>query len=148
MPNDGGNGLAGKVAIVTGASRGIGRAICQGLAHHGVKVVAASRTETDNSAGTRFAKYASGSISDTVEVIKEAGGTAVAVRCDVSNSRDIERLVAAALEAFGRIDILASNAGIDCESPVAELDVDLLDRCLAVNVRAPHTLVPVCPPEP
>ena len=140
MPNDGGNGLAGKVAIVTGASRGIGRAICQGLAHHGVKVVAASRTETDNSAGTRFAKYASGSISDTVEGIKEAGGTAVAVRCDVSNSRDIERLVAAALEAFGRIDILASNAGIDCESPVAGLDVDLLDRCLAVNVRAPILL--------
>ena len=144
MPNDGGNGLAGKVAIVTGGSRGIGRAICTGLAHHGVKVVVASRTEKDtetgNSAGAKSAKYASGSISDTVNGIKDAGGTAIAVRCDVSNSQDIENLVAAALEAFGRIDILVSNAGIDCESPVAELDVDLLDRCLAVNVRAPILL--------
>ena len=144
--------MAGKIAIVTGASRGIGRAICTGLARHGVKVVAASRTENDtefdteaatetgNSAGAKFAKYASGSISDTVSGIKEAGGTAIAVRCDVSNSHDLESLVAEALETFGRIDILVSNAGIDCESPVANLDVDLLDRCLAVNVRAPILL--------
>ena len=132
--------MAGKVAIVTGGSRGIGRAICIGLALHGAKVVVASRTETDNSAGSRFAKYASGSIADTVSSISNAGGTAIAVQCDVSNSQDIESLVAATLATFGRIDVLVSNAGIDCESPVADLDVDLLDRCLAVNVRAPILL--------
>ena len=104
------------------------------------EVVVASRTETDNSAGSRFAKYASGSITDTVSSISNAGGTAIAVPCDVSNSQEIESLVATTLATFGRIDVLVSNAGIDCESPVADLDVDLLDRCLAVNVRAPILL--------
>ena len=103
--------MAGKVAIVTGGSRGIGRAICTGLAHHGVKVVVASRTENDiefdtetgNSAGAKFAKYASGSISDTVSGIKDAGGTAIAVRCDVSDSQDLENLVAAAWKPLGAL---------------------------------------------
>lgn len=136
--------LAGKVAIVTGGSRGIGRAICIGLAQAGAQVAVASRTEVDNSVDTigesGFQRYASGTIHQTAETIRAQGGTAVGVKCDLSRAEEIQSLVGTTLERFGRIDILVSNAGIDCEAPVPDLDVDLLDRCLAVNVRAPLLL--------
>ena len=132
--------LDGKVAIVTGGSRGIGRAMCVGLGAAGANVVVAARTEEDNSAGSQFEKYGSGTIVDTATQINDLGGAAFPVRCDVTQSEDLSHLVEAALEKFGRIDVVISNAGVDCESPVAELDVDLLDRCLAVNIRAPLLL--------
>lgn len=132
--------LHGKVALVTGGSRGIGRAICLALAASGARVVVAARTQVDTSAGTPFARYASGTIHETVRLIEERGGTAVAITCDLTQAADIQALVAAALERFGRLDVLVSNAGIDCESPVVDLDVELLDRCLAVNVRGPLLL--------
>jgi len=132
--------LDSKVAIVTGGSRGIGRAICLGLGAAGALVVVAARTEVDRSADTRFEKYGSGAIGDTAQQINDQGGTAIPVRCDVTQVDDIRNLVTATLERFGRIDILVSNAGIDCESPVVDLDVELLDRCLAVNVRGPLLL--------
>ena len=132
--------LAGKVAIVTGGSRGIGRAICAGLAAEGVKVVVASRTETDRSAGTHYEKYGSGSIDDTAKLIETQGGQAVAVACDVTQSQQIEALTDTTLNHFGRIDIVVANAGIDCESPVVALDISLLDAALATNVRAPLLL--------
>ena len=129
--------LQGKVAIVTGGSRGIGRAICLGLASQGAKVVVAARTEVDTAAGTAFEKYASGTIHHTTRMIQQRGGTAIGFACDVTQAEDIRRLVARTLDRFGRIDVLVNNAGVDCESPVADLDIDLLDRCLAVNVRGP-----------
>jgi NAD(P)-dependent dehydrogenase (short-subunit alcohol dehydrogenase family) len=132
--------LQDKVAIVTGGSRGIGRAICLGLAAQGAKVVAASRTEVDSSVGTQFESYASGTIYDTARMIQEGGGTAIGIKCDVSQVEDIRHLIVTALERFGRIDVVVNNAGIDCESPVVDLDIDLLDRCLAVNVRGPLLL--------
>ena len=132
--------LKGKVAIVTGGSRGIGRAICAGLAARGANVVVASRTEIDRSAGTEYEKYASGAIEDTVRLIEDQGGTALAAQCDVTDSRQIESLTSLTLDHFGRIDVVVTNAGVDCESPVTELDIDLLDRCLATNVRAPLLL--------
>ncbi len=132
--------LNGKVAIVTGGSRGIGRAICIGLAQAGVRVAVASRTEVDTSSGSDFQQYSSGTIHQTTDTIRAQGGTAVGVRCDLSRAEEIKSLVGTTLERFGRIDILVSNAGIDCEAPVPDLDVDLLDRCLAVNVRAPLLL--------
>lgn len=73
-------------------------------------------------------------------MIHSRGGDAVAVKCDVSSEADIAHLAATALERYGRIDILFSNAGVDCESPVVDLDTDLLDRCLSVNVRGPLLL--------
>jgi 3-oxoacyl-[acyl-carrier protein] reductase len=136
--------LKGKVAIVTGGSRGIGRAICAGLAARGAKVVVASRTEIDSSAGTEYEKYASGAIEDTVRLIEDQGGTALAAHCDVTDSQQIESLTSLTLDRFGRIDVVVANAGVDCESPVTELDIDLLDRCLATNVRGPLLL---CKPE-
>ena len=132
--------LKGKVAIVTGGSRGIGRAICLGLGAHGASVVVTARTERDTSAGTQFENYGSGTIGDTARRIEESGGTALPIRCDVTDADDIRRLVETTLEHFGRIDVLVSNAGIDCESPVVDLEVEDLDRCLAVNVRAPLLL--------
>jgi len=132
--------LCDHVAIVTGGSRGIGRAICLGLAAQGAKVVVASRTEADTSAGTEFARYAAGTIHTTAEMIQAQGGTAVGLKCDVTQVEEMRHLVATTLERFGRIDILVNNAGMDCESPVVDLDIDLLDRCLATNVRAPLLL--------
>jgi NAD(P)-dependent dehydrogenase (short-subunit alcohol dehydrogenase family) len=132
--------ITGKVAIVTGGSRGIGRAICIGLAQAGVRVAVASRTEVDASSDSDFRRYASGTIHQTAETIRAQGGAAVGIRCDLSRAEEIQSLVETTLEHFGRIDILVSNAGIDCEAPVPDLDVELLDRCLAVNVRAPLLL--------
>src|SRR5918999_3236211 len=68
------------------------------------------------------------------------GGSALGIKCDVMQVDDIRRLVDVALARFGRIDILVNNAGVDCESPVVDMDIELLDRCLAVNVRAPLLL--------
>jgi NAD(P)-dependent dehydrogenase (short-subunit alcohol dehydrogenase family) len=132
--------LNDKVAVVTGGSKGIGRAICLGLAEAGARVVVASRTEVDRSAGTPFERYATGTIIETAGAVAEAGGQALAVRCDLTRAEDIENLVRSTLAHFGRIDILVSNAGIDCESPVPELETQALDRCLAINVRAPLLL--------
>ena len=132
--------LEGKVAIVTGGSRGIGRAICVGLGARGVKVVVAGRTEVDSSAASPFEKYASGSIHDTARLVEDRGGSAVGIRCDMGRVEDVRNLVSGTLELFGRVDVLVCNAGIDCESPVMDLDIELLDRCLAVNVRGPLLL--------
>ena len=132
--------LAGKVAVVTGGSRGIGRAICLGLSAQGAKVVVASRTEVDTSADAPYAEYGSGTIGETVARIEEQGGSGIAVKCDVSQAEDIRRLVETTLDRFGRIDVLVSNAGIDCESLVVDLEIEDLDRCLAVNVRGPLLL--------
>ena len=132
--------LDGKVAIVTGGSRGIGRAICLGLGVAGASVVVTSRTEVDASAGTEYARYGSGDIRDTAAQITSAGGKALPVRCDMAQVNDIQDLVTATLAHFGRIDVLVCNAGMDCESPVVDLDVELLDQCLAVNVRGPLLL--------
>ena len=132
--------LTEKVAIVTGGSRGIGRAVSQGLARAGARVVVASRTEDEVPSGSEFERYASGNIHDTVGSILQEGGDAIAVRCDVSDPSDLHHLARTAADRYGGIDILFSNAGIDCESPVIDLDAELLDRTLAVNVRAPLLL--------
>jgi NAD(P)-dependent dehydrogenase (short-subunit alcohol dehydrogenase family) len=73
-------------------------------------------------------------------MIQTEGGSAVGIKCDVTQPDDIRHLVDATLARFGRIDILVNNAGVDCESTVVDMDIDLLDRCLAVNVRAPLLL--------
>ena len=132
--------LQGKVAIVTGGSRGIGRQICLAYGEAGAQVVVASRTVSDISAQSEWPSYASGDIRETARTIASAGGEALPVQCDVTSADDLQMLVFETLKHFGRIDVVVSNAGIDCESPVTELDVDLLDRALATNVRAPILL--------
>ena len=132
--------LRGKVAIVTGGSRGIGRAMSLAFAAAGAQVVVASRTEHEPPPDSPFLKYGSGTINDTAHRIAEAGGEALPVACDVTKSEDLRRLADRTVKHFGRIDIVVSNAGVDCESLVMDLDEDLLDRCLAVNVRGPVLL--------
>ncbi len=132
--------LRGKVAIVTGGSRGIGRSVCMAFAAAGAQVVVASRTIHEPPPDSPFLKYGSGTINDTAKQIAEAGGEALAIPCDVTRSEDLRHLADRTVKHFGRIDIVVSNAGVDCESPVVDLEEDLLDRCLTVNVRGPILL--------
>ena len=106
----------------------------------GAQVVVAARTETETSPDSDFAKYGSGTINDTAEQIAEAGGEALPITCDVTKSEDLRNLAERTIKHFGRIDIVVSNAGVDCESPVVDLEEELLDRCLTVNIRGPILL--------
>ena len=132
--------LRGTVAIVTGGSRGIGRAMSLAFAAAGAQVVVASRTENEPPPDSPFIKYSSGTINDTARQIAAAGGEALAIPCDVTKSEDLRNLADRTIKHFGRIDIVVSNAGVDCESPVVDLEEDLLDRCLTVNIRGPILL--------
>ncbi len=132
--------LRGKVAIVTGASRGIGRAMSLAFAAAGAQVVVASRTENEPPPDAPFAKYGSGTINDTAQRIAQAGGEALPVPCDVTKSDDLRNLAERTIKHFGRIDIVVSNAGVDCDSPVVDLEEEMLDRCLMVNIRGPILL--------
>lgn len=111
-----------KVALVTGASRGIGRAIAQRLASDGAAVIV-------NYAGN--VKHA----EETVTMIENAGGRAVAVQADVSKVADVRRLFDATIEHFGRIDFLINNAGSMFTKPIVDVQEDEFDRLFAVNVK-------------
>ncbi|MGC4049816.1 MAG: SDR family oxidoreductase [Paludibaculum sp.] len=111
-----------KTAIVTGASRGIGRAVAKRLAADGFAVVV-------NYAGN------AAKAEETVREIQAAGGTAMAIRGDVANDADVEQLFAGTLAAYGRVDVVVNNAGIMPLSPVAQGDVEVFDRTVATNLR-------------
>jgi len=111
-----------KVAIVTGASRGIGSAIAKRLASDGFAVVV---------------NYAGGSAEaeTLVKQIEEAGGKAISVQADVSDARAVERMFDAAESAYGRIDLLVNNAGIMKLAALAESDDTLFDSQVAINLK-------------
>jgi 3-oxoacyl-[acyl-carrier protein] reductase len=113
--------LSGKVAIITGASRGIGRGIATLLAARGAHVVAAARAD-----------HAEG----TVASIHEGGGKAEAASLDVTDGRAVEELVAATLERHGRIDILVNNAGITRDQLLLRMKRDDWDQVIATNLTA------------
>jgi 3-oxoacyl-[acyl-carrier protein] reductase len=117
--------LKGKVAVVTGGSRDIGRSISIKLAEEGAKVVV---NFNNSEAGAR----------ETVDAIKSFGGEAVAVQADVSNLNDIKKLKAKAVEAFGdTIDILVNNAGgLFARKTLQELDESFFDLVIDVNFKA------------
>jgi 3-oxoacyl-[acyl-carrier protein] reductase len=116
--------LTGKIAIVTGASRGIGRSIAQTLALRGAVVVAAARG--DNAAGT-------------VAEIGHAGGKAEIAAVDVTDTASVDAMVAAALERHGRIDILVNNAGIARDQLMLRMKRDDWDQVVATNLTSAFT---------
>jgi citronellol/citronellal dehydrogenase len=127
--------LDGRVAIVTGASRGIGEEIAKLFASEGAKVVCAARTL--NEGDHRLLK---GSLSGTVAQITQAGGQAVAVAADVSDEADCRKLVKAAQDAYGAIDILVNDAALTYYMPILDYDVKRWVKAFAVNVHGPFMM--------
>jgi 3-oxoacyl-[acyl-carrier protein] reductase len=111
-----------KVALVTGASRGIGRAIAVRLGETGASVVV-------NYSGSQDAAQ------ETVAAVEKAGGRAIAVQADVAKSADVKRLWDESLQKFGRLDILVNNAGVMFNKLLADVTEEEFDRIFAVNVK-------------
>jgi 3-oxoacyl-[acyl-carrier protein] reductase len=118
--------LSGKIAVVTGASRGIGRAIAQTLAARGAHVVAAARGEN---------------AADTVALIEQAGGRSERATVDVTDRESLEALVSGTATRHGRIDILVNNAGIARDQLLLRMKRADWDDVLATNLTAAFTAV-------
>ncbi len=115
--------FAGKVAFVTGAASGIGRAAALAFARAGAGVVAADVSEPGN--------------QETVRRVEEQGGRALAVRCDVARAADVKAALDKTAEAFGRLDFAFNNAGVEQKrlAPTAELDEEEWDRVHTIDLR-------------
>jgi NAD(P)-dependent dehydrogenase (short-subunit alcohol dehydrogenase family) len=120
------NTLDQKVAIVTGGGSGIGRGVALALAQAGVRVVVCGRRQA--------------SIDETVQVVRQQAGQALAVQADVSQPGDVDRLVQATLQAFGTLDILVNNAGISGGAPIHTHEIQDWERVMAINLRGPFLL--------
>ena len=126
--------MTGRVAIVTGASRGIGRAIAELLAGEGARVVCVARTLNEGD------HRLEGSLNGTVAAIRAKGGEATAVAADISSEAECLRLVEAARAAYGRIDTLVNNAALNYYIPTADYPTSRWIKAFAVNVHAPFIL--------
>ena len=125
--------LSGKVAIVTGGSRGIGKYIAKRLAAEGTSVVIAGRTIAD--------------LEITEEEITADGGRVIAVQTDVSNEKSVHRLLSKTLTEFGTVDILINNAGQYMEKTVAEMSVEEWNNVIGTNLTGPFLLTRAVLPE-
>lgn len=134
--------LSGKVALVTGASRGIGRAIAQRLASAGAVVVVTARSVDKEAAGKRFQteQIVAGTLAETVALIEGAGGKAIAIGADLENMEQCTGLVPRAIEAAGGLDILVNNAGFADYARVESMGLDTFDRTFQHYLRAPFLL--------
>ncbi|MGY4990199.1 SDR family NAD(P)-dependent oxidoreductase [Streptomyces nigrescens] len=121
---DGTRPLTGKAALVTGGSRGIGRAIALRLAADGAAVALTYRNGQDRA-------------EQVVKEIERAGGQAWAVRADSEDAEAVWASVAGTVDRFGRLDILVNNAGVGVIGPFEGISLDDVDRVLGTNVRAP-----------
>ncbi|MFP8965032.1 SDR family oxidoreductase [Pokkaliibacter sp. CJK22405] len=122
----------GKVVVITGASSGIGEGIARELAKHGARLVLGAR---------RLAR-----LNQLVAEITAAGGQAIALETDVTDSRQVQALVDAGNEAFGPVDVIVNNAGIMPLSPMASMKVDEWDRMVDVNIKGVlHGIAAVLP---
>lgn len=113
--------MSNPVAVVTGASRGIGKAVAARLAREGFDVVLAARTEAD--------------LGDAAADIEASGTKALAVPTDVSREGEVLRLFERVREELGRVDVLVNNAGLGVYAPVAETSLDDWEKVMAVNAR-------------
>lgn len=118
--------LDGKVAIVTGGSRGVGRAIAIALAGEGASLVLAARSQAK--------------LDEAAEQVRKSGGRAETIVTELSDEGSIRNLVRVTRERLGRLDILINNAGITHSAKFRETRTEDLDRCWAINARAPFIL--------
>lgn len=114
--------LQNKIALVTGASRGIGHATSLALANEGATIVAAARNEQD--------------LAALVATIQANGGKAKAIRCDVTKASDVAACVEQAIDAFGRVDVLINNAGIGGYRPFLDWSEADYDRIMTTNAKS------------
>jgi len=122
--------LEGRTVIVTGASRGIGKALAIGLAARGAAVVCAARTETSDPDGLP------GTIHETASAIGRAGGRALAVRCDVGRAEDLRALIERTMQELGRVDVLVNNAMAPTRHRFDEMSIDAWNESMAANVTS------------
>ena len=122
--------LQDMVAIVTGSSRGIGKGIAKAYAAEGAKVVVVARTEEE---GGRLP----GTIYQTVAEIREAGGEALAVKCDITEDEQVRAMVKTAVDAYGRIDVLVNNAAITLRPLIKDTEPRHFRLILRVNLLGP-----------
>jgi 3-oxoacyl-[acyl-carrier protein] reductase len=114
--------LSNKVSLITGASRGIGRASALALGREGSTIVAVARTAKD--------------LDDVVKTLEAAGGRAKSIVCDATNSSDVRACVQQTVAAFGRLDILVNNAGIGGYRPFLDWSEADYDRIMATNAKS------------
>jgi 3-oxoacyl-[acyl-carrier protein] reductase len=118
--------LDGKVALVTGGNRGIGRAIALALGHEGAAVVLAARSAE--------------ALAEAAELVRRAGGRAEPVVTELASEDSIRNLVRVTEQKFGKLDIVVNNAGVTHSARLDETRTEDLDRCWAINARAPFIL--------
>jgi citronellol/citronellal dehydrogenase len=131
--------LSGKTLFITGASRGIGKAIALRAARDGANVVVAAKTKVPN-------PKLPGTIFTAAEEIEAAGGKALAVACDIRDEEDVKAAVAKGVERFGGIDILVNNASAIHLAGTAETPVKRFDLMMDVNVRGTFLCTQACLP--
>ena len=116
-------GLDGKIALIPGSSRGIGKGIARGMAREGASVVITSRNAE--------------SVHATAKELEASGATVLAFPADVTDEAQVEQLFAATMERFGRLDILFNNAGAFDGGPLDELSTEAWNKVIATNLTAP-----------
>ena len=116
--------LTGKVAIVTGAGRGLGRSMAQALVDAGAAVTVAARTGTE--------------LDAFVDEVKAMGGQALACPTDITDEIAVQRMVEATVQTFGRLDVLVNNSGILASTPLLDQTADEWDRVIATNLRGTY----------
>jgi NAD(P)-dependent dehydrogenase (short-subunit alcohol dehydrogenase family) len=133
--------LDGRVAIVTGASRGIGREIAVLFGKEGARVAAAARTEHEGE------HPLPGGIEETAAEIRAGGGEAIAVRCDVSDPEQIQALVDTARRELGPVSVLVNNAALTYYMPIKEFPIKRWQKMLDVDITGPFLLAQAVIPE-
>ena len=123
--------MNGLVALITGGSRGLGKAIAVAYAQEGAHVIVTS--STDSPTGLP------GTAEQTAQAISQLGGSAVGIACDVTNEVEVNNAVSRVVEQYGKVDVLVNNAGImiPCE-PFLEIDPQRWDELMLVNTRGPY----------